>query len=58
LIVCADAGPGTRWIATAIEGLIKPKAWRKALAHENRGRKLLGDAAANWTKVEKMLGKR
>jgi hypothetical protein len=42
-------------IRTEIESLLEPKAWAKALAHERRGRKLLGAAAENWTKVEKLL---
>jgi hypothetical protein len=42
-------------IHTEIESLIEPKAWAEALAHEQRGRKLLGAAAGNWTKVEKLL---
>jgi hypothetical protein len=42
-------------IRTEIESLLEPKAWAKALAHEQRGRKLLGAAAENWTKVEKLL---
>jgi hypothetical protein len=42
-------------IRTEIESLIEPKAWAKALAREQRGRKLLGAAAENWTQVEKLL---
>jgi hypothetical protein len=38
-----------------IDQLIDRKAWRKALARENQGRKLLDAAAANWTMVEKCL---
>jgi hypothetical protein len=45
-------------IRTEIESLIEPKAWAKALAREQRGRKLLGAAAANWTKVEKLFGRK
>ena len=45
-------------IRTEIESLIEPNAWAKALAHEGRGRKLLGAAAANWTMVEKLLRKK
>jgi hypothetical protein len=46
-------------IRTEIEGLTDERAWRKALAREQRGRKTLAAAAANWTKVEKLLrGKR
>jgi hypothetical protein len=42
-------------IRDELEQLIEPKAWRKALAREERGRKLLEAAAANWTKVEKVV---
>jgi hypothetical protein len=45
-------------IRTEIESLIEPKAWAKALAHEQRGRKLLATAAGNWTKVEKLFGRK
>jgi hypothetical protein len=42
-------------IHNEVEGLINQKAWKAALASENRGRRLLAGAAANWTKVEKIL---
>jgi hypothetical protein len=41
-----------------IESLIDPQRWRKAIARENRGRKLIANAARNWTKVEKLLERR
>jgi len=44
-------------IRTEIEQLIDWPKWRSAQASEERRRGLLG-TAANWTKVEKMLGKR
>ena len=45
-------------IRSEIESFIDPKRWRKALASEKRGRKLLADAANNWSKVEKLLERR
>jgi hypothetical protein len=45
-------------IRSEIEALIDPKRWRTAGASENRGRKLLAGAAANWTKIEKLLTRR
>jgi hypothetical protein len=45
-------------IRAELDGLIDPGLWKKAHAHERRGRKLLDAAAANWAKVEKLLGKR
>ena len=44
-------------IRTEIEQLIDWSKWRSAQASEERRRGLLNAAAANWTKVEKMLGK-
>jgi hypothetical protein len=45
-------------IRREVEALINPKHWRKAIAHENRGRELIANAASNWAKVEKLLGRR
>jgi len=45
-------------IRREIEGLIDQRRWKRAIASENRGRKLLTGAAENWTKVEKMLERR
>ena len=45
-------------IRDELKRLIEPKAWRKALAHENRGRRLLDAVAGNWSMVEKLLAKR
>lgn len=45
-------------IRTEIESPITPKAWARALADEERGRRLLDAAGANWSKVEKLLGRR
>jgi hypothetical protein len=45
-------------IRTEIEALIDQRRWNAAKAKERRSRRLLDAAAANWTKVEKMLGKR
>src|SRR5215471_232910 len=45
-------------IRTEIEQLIDRPKWRSAQASEERRRGLLDTAAANWAKVEKMLGKR
>jgi hypothetical protein len=45
-------------IRTEIEQLIDRPKWRSAQTREERRRGLLDTAAANWTKVEKMLGKR
>src|SRR5262249_17168504 len=45
-------------IRTEIEGLIDQRRWKRAIASENRGRKLLTGAAENWTKVEKILERR
>jgi len=45
-------------IRTEVEQLIDWTKWRSAKAKEDRGRRLLAGAAANWTKVEKLLGKR
>jgi hypothetical protein len=45
-------------IRTEVEQLIDWRRWRSAKAREERGRRLLDAAAANWTKVEKVLGKR
>ncbi len=42
-------------IRNEIEALIDQKLWRKALASEDSGRKILARVADNWTKVEKML---
>jgi hypothetical protein len=39
----------TDLIRNAINGLIDQDRWRKAMAHEQRGRKLVADIAANWT---------
>jgi hypothetical protein len=45
-------------IRTEIEALIDQWRWNAAKAKEHQGRKLLAGVAANWTKVEKLLGKR
>jgi hypothetical protein len=45
-------------IRTEIEGLIDHHRWQDAIAGEERGRKLIANAAENWTKVEKLLGRR
>jgi hypothetical protein len=45
-------------IRTEIEQLIDWPKWRSAQAREERRRGLLDTAAANWSKVEKLLGKR
>jgi len=45
-------------IRREIESLIDPKRWRKAVARENRSRKLIANAANNRTKVEKLLERR
>jgi hypothetical protein len=45
-------------IRAEVEGLIDRPQWDAAKAKEKRGRRLLDAAAANWTKVEKLLGKR
>jgi hypothetical protein len=45
-------------IRTEIEQLIDWPKWRSAKAGEERRRGLLGAAAANWTKVEKLLRNR
>jgi hypothetical protein len=42
-------------IRIEIEGLIEQPAWDAARSEEERGRKLLQDAAENWAKVEKFL---
>jgi hypothetical protein len=42
-------------IRTEIEGLLDRKAWARALAKEQRRRRLLDAAAENWTTVEKIL---
>jgi hypothetical protein len=42
-------------IRTELDALIDQKAWKAALAGENRGRKQLAAIAGNWTKVEKLL---
>jgi hypothetical protein len=44
-------------IRNELERLIDAAEWRKAVAGEKRGRKLLDTAAANWAKVEKLLHK-
>ena len=45
-------------IRAEVEGLIDRPPWDAVKAKEKRGRGLLVAAAANWTKVEKLLGKR
>jgi hypothetical protein len=45
-------------IRREIERLIDQRRWKRAIASENRGRKLLTGAAENWAKVEKMLERR
>jgi hypothetical protein len=45
-------------IRTEIEQSIDWPKWRSAQAREKHGRGLLDTAAANWTEVEKLLGKR
>jgi hypothetical protein len=45
-------------IRTEIEQLIDWPKWRSAQAREERRRGLLDTAAANWSKVEKLLGRR
>jgi hypothetical protein len=45
-------------IRTEMEQLIDLPKWRSAKVREERRRGLLDAAAANWTKVEKILGKR
>jgi len=42
-------------IRDEIESLIDSQVWDRAIVSEKRGRKLLTDVAANWTKVEKLL---
>ncbi len=44
-------------IRAEIEPLINQVKWRKAMASERRGRKLLTRMAQNWAKVEKLLGR-
>ena len=42
-------------IRDELEPRIDAEAWRKQIAREQRGRKLLDAAAASWTEVEKVL---
>jgi len=42
-------------IRNEVESLIDRRKWRAAIAHEERGRRLLAGAAENWAKVEKIL---
>jgi hypothetical protein len=42
-------------IRTEIEALIDTEAWLAAQRSEERGQELLGAAARDWTKVEKLL---
>jgi hypothetical protein len=42
-------------IRREIEGLIEQRRWRKAIASENRSRRLLTKVARNWALVEKLM---
>jgi hypothetical protein len=45
-------------IRSELDGLIEPKAWRRAMAREQSERRTLSSVAGNWTLVEKLLAKR
>jgi hypothetical protein len=45
-------------IRSEVEGLIDAKRWKRAAVSERRGQSQLAGIARNWTKVEKILGRR